>query len=472
LGGRAAFGCLTAFALPFIFMGGLAIKQGLALVKTSPEGWILTAVGSVFAGVGVAVIAVAWYSMRSVSHDLAMKEQHPEQPWLWREDWSLNYAREATGAAAAIGLWVFAILWNLFCSPLLFILKRELANGNQKVLFALLFPAVGVLLLIGAIYSTFKRQRYGKMVCHFDQNPLPIGRTVRGDVELHANIEPASGFVIRLSCVHSVTTGSGKSSSTTETNEWDDEQIVSPSAAMRSPVGTRVPFSFVTPPDAPSTDSRNTRDRVFWRLSIQAEVPGVDLDTNFHLPLFAVPGITDVEASEFKTYAESHRVLAADRPIDPAARIGIEALPEGGEQLTIHSHPTIGGFIGSVFFLTIWTAAIVAMVYFKAPIGFPIVFGLFDLLILYSLFDYLFGRSIVRAGREGLRHRRTILGGGSMQNVPAADIASVAASVDNQKNISVAVKLKDGRSRDLARFVRSRTDAESIAARLERALGR
>jgi hypothetical protein len=463
---------MTAFALPFIFMGGLAMKQGFKLAGTSPEGWILVAVGSVFAGAGVAVIAVAWYAMRNVGHDLAMREQHPDQPWLWREDWSQNYAREATGAAAAIGLWVFAILWNLFCTPLLFILRRELEAGNQKILFALLFPAVGVLLLIGAIYSTFKRQRYGRMVCHFDQVPLPIGRTLRGDVELHADVEPPNGFVVRLSCVHSVTTGSGKSSSTTETIEWDDEQVVSPSAAMRSPVGTRVPFSFVTPPDAPTTDSQNMRDRVFWRLSIQAEVPGVDLDTSFHLPLFAVPGITDSESSEFRSYAESHRVLAAERPIDSAARIGIEELPQGGEQLTIRSHPTFGGFIGSVLFLTIWSGAIVAMIYFKAPIGFPIGFGLFDLLILYSLFDYLFGRSIIRAGRDGIHHRRTILGGGSMSHLPAADITSVAAAVDTQKNISVAAKLKDGRSRDLARFLRSRTDAESIAARLERALGR
>ncbi len=114
------------------------------------------------------------------------------------------------------------------------------------------------------------------------------------------------------------------------------------------------------------------------------------------------------------------------------------------------------------------------MVHLGAPIGFPIVFGLVDLLILYGWLDYLFGRSTVRAGREGLSYRRSIfLSDGSMKDVAASDIAAVNGLADSQNRaFAVQLKLKDGTTQDLARFLRTRSDADTVAARIEKAMGR
>jgi hypothetical protein len=469
VGGRVAFGCVAAFAIPFVLSGAFLLKQGLALVGHDPSAWVLVGGGALFAAVGVAFIAGAHYSMSHVSHELAMHEQNPDKPWLWREDWAQGYARETGGTSSVIAVWAFAILWNSMCLPLLLVLRREYEHGNTKVLLAAIFPAVGLLLLILAIYQTFKHHRYGTTICHFDGAPLAIGHAVRGDVELHTDITPENGFVFRLACIHAVTTGSGKNRSTNETVLWDDEQVVSASAAMRNPVTTRVPFEIATPPDAPTTDTRNTQDRTFWRLSLRADVPGVDLDTSFVLPLFGIAGVS--EGRELTSYAAAHRASAAERQLDRSSGVTVNETADGREELVIRSRPTVGGFFGSALFLTIWNGAIYLMVRLGAPILFPIGFGLFDLLIVYGWLDYLFGVSTVRAGREGVSCRRTIFGMGGTTDVVATDIASVNGTADSQnRSFAVQIKLADGKTQDLARYLRSRTDADTVAARIEKAV--
>lgn len=467
-GGRLALGCITAVSLPFIIGGAVTIKEGIGSLGRDPAAWILIMVGSLFAGVGVLMIAGASYGMRHQAHELTMREQNPDQPWLWRDDWALGYARETGGAAGVIVLWIFAILWNAICFPLVLVFRRELEQGNTKILFAAIFPAVGLLVVILAVVLTFRQRRFRKTLCHFQGLPLAIGHSLRGDVELHSDIQPENGFVFRLACVHAVTTGSGKSSSTTETIEWDSEQVVSASAAMRNPMATHVPFEFVTPPDAPTTDTRNMRDRTFWRLSIYADVPGVDLDTSFQLPLFAVG--PPPENREFVSYAEERRSAAASRMLDRRSGVTINEMPDG-EEIKVAAQPTFGGFIASLLFLSIWNGVIYLMWRFHAPVFFPIIFGIFDLFIFLGFLDYLFGRTMIRVNREGVRSRRTIFGIGSTLHVPATDIASISGRTDGQnQTAAITLKRADGKTSELARFLRSRSDADTVAARIELAL--
>jgi hypothetical protein len=471
-GGRIALGCVTAISLPFIVMGAFTIREGLSKVGHDEGAWIAVGAGALFVAVGILFIAGVSYGTRRMAHELTMHEQNPDKPWLWRDDWALGYARETGGTAGVVAIWAFAIVWNAICLPLLLVFRRELERGNTKVLLAAIFPAVGAILLLTAIYLTFRQRRYGRTVCHFEGMPLALGHALRGDIEFQADVQPEKGYVVRLACVNAVTTGTSRNRTTTETIAWDDERTVSASAAMRSPVGTRVPFDFVTPPDAPTTDMRDVNRRTFWRLSVYAEVPGVDLDTSFYLPVFAVAGAPQ-ENSEFVTYAEAHRAIAAQRELDGRSDITATEMPDGGEEFVIRSHPTFGGFVGVVFFLSIWNGAIYLMFHFEAPIFFVVVFGLADLLIFYGFLDYLFGRSTIRAGRDALRFRRSIFGGGSMTSVAAAEVESVSGRADNQnRNYSIELKQRNGGKSDLARFLRTRSDADTVAARIEKALGK
>lgn len=473
-GGRVAVGCVTAISLPFLVFGVVMIKQGVTkLTEGDSSAWVLTAAGVAFAGMAIFLILAASFGMRHAAHEATLRQQSPDQPWLWRDDWALGYAREIGTTAGMYAFWTFALIWNAVALPAGFIGWREYQKGNTVALVGGLFPLVGALLLLGAIVTTLRRQRYGKVVCHFEGLPLALGHTLRGDIELKSDIEPGDGFVVRLVCVNAITTGSSRSRSTTEHVLWDEQKVVPVAATMRSPAGTRVPFDFVAPPDAPVTDTRNMNNKTYWRLSIYADVPGFDLDSSFELPVFAVGAPPEKgEKGEFVTYAEAHRAVAAQRELDRRSGVTITQTPDGEEYL-VKSNPTFGGVAGALLFLAIWSGAVWLMVRFHAPIGFPIIFGLIDLLLVYGMFDYLFGRSTIRANREGVGYRRSVFLTGAMIHVAANDVDRVSGHADSKNsNFSVELKRRDGKRDDIARFLRTRADADTVAAKIERAMGR
>lgn len=473
-GGRLAVGCVTAISLPFLIFGVVMIKQGITkLTAGDSDAWVLTAAGVAFAGMAIFLILAASYGMRHAAHEATVRQQSPDKPWLWREDWALGYARETRSTASMVAFWMFTLVWNAISLPVGFVGWREYQNGNAAALLIAIFPAVGACMLIAALVTTLRRQRYGEVVCHFEGLPLALGHTIRGDIELKADIQPSEGFVVRFVCVNAVTTGTSRSRSTTEKVLWDEQKVVPVAATRRSPLGTRIPFDFVAPPDAPVTDARNMNDKTFWRLSVYADVPGFDLDSSFELPVFAVgPPPAKGEKGEFVTYAEAHRAVAAQRELDRRSGVIISETADGEEYL-VKSHPTFGGVIGLLIFLSLWSGAVYAMVRFKVPIGFPIVFGLIDLLLVYGMFDYLFGRSTIRASREGVGYRRSIFLTGAMTHVAAKEVDRITGHADSENdNFSVELKRRDGTRHDIARFLRTRADADTVAAKIERALGR
>jgi hypothetical protein len=71
------------------------------------------------------------------------------------------FARSGTDAVAAaapsgvLGLWIFTFFWNVISFPIAIVVVPDaVAKGEYAVLFVLLFPLIGVLMLWGAISST------------------------------------------------------------------------------------------------------------------------------------------------------------------------------------------------------------------------------------------------------------------------------------------------------------------------------
>src|SRR5258708_1903910 len=158
-GGRVALGCVTAVSLPFVLTGAFILKQGLPLVGRDPSAWVLVGGGALLTAVGIAFIVGAWYTLHHASHELTLREQNPDKPWLWREDWSQGHARESGGTPFLIALWVFAIFWNSICLPFLFVFRHEYQQGNVRVLLVAIFPAAGPPILALAISQPCRTRR-------------------------------------------------------------------------------------------------------------------------------------------------------------------------------------------------------------------------------------------------------------------------------------------------------------------------
>jgi hypothetical protein len=214
-------------------------------------------------------------------------------------------------------------------------------------------------------------------------------------------------------------------------------------------------------------------NRYVWRLSAEAELPGVDYGAVFDLPVFATG--EEVDGSEFAAFQQHHRGEAARQQVAPASGVEITRLPSGGEQFRIHAHKTAGGVFGGLLFLLLWNAAIAAMIHFDAPWGFPAVFILLDALFIVSSIDYFFGRSTIEVDPRGVRVRKQWLGmGSSERSYDSASVASIegVTAGANSKSFGVTLKLNDGKTRLLGTNLPDRESADTVAAKMMADLGR
>jgi hypothetical protein len=237
-------------------------------------------------------------------------------------------------------------------------------------------------------------------------------------------------------------------------------------------MGTRVPFQFATPPDSHPTDDQDFYNRFLWRLTASAELPGVDYASQFDLPVFQTGERAD--GSEFAAFEQRHRVEAARHEVRPTTGVEITKLTGGGEQFRIHAKKTFGGVFRSLLFLAVWNAAIVAMIHFEAPWGFPAVFIAIDLLIIVASVDYFFGRSTVDVDGNGVRLRKQWLAFSAKEKsyAPAA-IESIDGTTagPNSKSFGVTLKLRDGDTQLLGSNLPDRESADTVAAKMMADLG-
>lgn len=387
-----------------------------------------------------------------------LRVQHPHEPWLWRRDWAERSVRESVDVGGWC-LWGFAVVWNLFCVPLWFIVRWQWPMDAKTILMAS-FPIVGALLFLFAVYQTLRRRKYGISLCRLERSPIPVGSALRGELEVRLHEPPPAGFALRLASVRRTVSGSGKNRDVHERILWQDEQTVT-HGMMPSPNGLRVPFRFDVPYDCEPCDLANPNDTVIWRLHATAEVPGIDYEAAFELPVFRVEGARDELAATPHTAAS----WRPSREIQP-----------GPDRIVIGSPGRLADAIGYLIFFTIWYGALYLFRDLGAPKWVLIAFGAFaGIFILFAL-DLFLGRTTLTADRTNLIIRRTWLGlGRPRRTIPAAEIVrleeAVGASVGNRAYHSVRAVLRNGRTRGVARFIRTRKDAQMLAERLAQMLG-
>ncbi len=455
----AAVGCATLFALPFCAAG---IATIFSAPRFSGEDLAMRiAGGSVFLIGGLAIIFIAVALSRATSDAYQLRRQHPDEPWMWRRDWAANAIQDRSGYGIG-ALLFFAVMWNLISSPLLFVFPWREMRGSLVVVLPFLFPAVGVLLLIGVMYLAAQRMKYGVSICHIDHLPIVPGRPFHGEIEARIREMPASGFDLRLSCVRRVTGGR----SSTETVVWEETQKI----ALATPAyeGAHIPFTFAIPADAEPTSTAIGPSKIVWRLQAAAEVPGVDYSANFEVPVFA----TGETPAVIEPVWPAPDVDFANWTPDPASHIKLGITPTGGEEITVG--PATKGRVGFVLFTVIWYAALAGMYAMQVPRFFPGFFAVVGLIIVVIGCDWLFGRSVIRADRRSLSLQRTWLGFGSPRSIAPHDVTAITTSIGGTQNGAAVydVVVRCGETKhNAARYVQSKRDAEMVAARVRRAIG-
>ena len=236
----------------------------------------------VFGGVGFGLLI---FGLRSREPKDPEDPAYANAPWLVNDSWQTPSIRSSS-RTAMWGIWAFAALWNLISAPLPFILVEEVTEKqNYLALVGLLFPAVGLGMLIWAIRRTREWKRFGPTPVEMDPFPGAIGGHVGGTIDLRVPYDAGHRFQLALTSVHHYTSGSGKNRSSREKALWQREMQAS---AQPGPHGTRLYFRFDVPEGLKESDANASGKSYYaWRLGLTAKLPGTDLNRDYSIPVYA-----------------------------------------------------------------------------------------------------------------------------------------------------------------------------------------
>lgn len=377
-----------------------------------------------FGGVGFGLVILGFEGRRSLEEGERLRASFPDEPWRWKSDWAGGRV-PLSGKARFLLPAMMAVFWNLVSTPLLLVLPEEvLEKGNHLALIGLVFPLVGVGLLIWAGRSFVRWKKFGDSVFEMSTFPGVIGGRLRGRVLTSVDLQPAEGYRLTLSCVRRVTTGSGKNRSTSERILWQDEQRLERELAEYDPTRSEIPIEFEIPFDCRPTEERSQDDEVLWRLIVDAEVPGVDYAASFEVPVFRTADSRQTLEPERSPWSSAEPPRLSERDLAQSG-IDSELLATGASRLTFRAARHRGPAVALTLFLVVWLGFCALFVHLDAPLVFPILWGLFALLIFLGVLDLWLERRTIEIHPDRLVLQGGLLGLGRKREIPRTQVREV-----------------------------------------------
>lgn len=467
-----AAGLLGIFGLAFLLPGAFLIVEGVrrALGGESLSDAVPIALGGLaFAAFGAGALGLAFHALRNGQR---LRVEHPDEPWRRVPGWAEGIIRSGD-RGTVIALWLVAVVWNAVAGPLLFVVPEEVADGNHLALIGLIFPLVGLGLVVWAVRTSLRWRKFGTSVLQLAVTPAPVGGALAGTLATRLERAPAS-VRLRLTCVARTRDSDGD---THDSLLWHDEASVPGTALRREPAGLAVPFAFAIPGDARPTD-RESSPEIRWRLEARAAVAGVDYASGFDVPVFRTSEAC-VEAS--RAHAAAEVLRAEPPPFDPReATISIGPGPRGGTRFRFGAARSPGAASGATLGAAVFGSGAFLTHVLGAPWLFPIGLGVVAAAMLASAVDLWLTVTTVDVGNDvAIRH--AVLGLGRTRRLPRRDVVEVGVGLGRSQReraaraaggwYGVRLRLADGRIVSAGRQLRSRREAEWVASELTRLLG-
>ena len=466
---------IYGFVFIFCALGaGLLIGAVNTYENGEPTDALMMLVGALaFGGFGVGVLVLTTGAFRSQSRAATLRAAEPDKPWLWREDWATGHARSEQKSVAWF-LWGFAILWNIISTPLVFFLPEEIVEKeNYAALLGLLFPLVGIGLIVAAIRKTIQRGKFGDCEFHMERVPGILGGDVTGTIRFPRGVKGAEAVSVRLSCIRMVRQRSGKSTSTSEDVRWQSDQSVvrlSPTgdgAAQTAGVRFRVPF------DAMPTGEITENTWVVWKLEANADVPGVDFATSFEVPVFKTPA-SSPEITEEQLRSEELSAVPASAISDGTRAVTIVPGTSGGTEFIINPRDTLSGALSTIVIAVVFLGIAVGLTYAGAPFIFGLVFGGFGVLVVFAFLFGVFGvsRIVVEDGHVSIRNSLFGIMMGKRLLCSSITKIGVTGSAQSGKSglYSITFTQEGGKTTSPLQSLKERREADRLAEDVRKAM--
>ncbi len=483
---------MSLFGLPFLGMGlfaGYSFLHNASQPLASRIGGAVFA--SVFAFIGGGLIFGSFYGYSLQKKRADREMAHPDSPWLWREDWAASRV-ESTNKAGVRGWWIGAALINMLSLPMfLGTIGKAIQTQDPSYLLPLLFCLAGLLVLFGAIRATLRLKRFGKT--YFEMNSLPFvpGGRVAGSIHLQMPAEAAHGIDLKLTCFRKVEVGGGQNRSWEQVPLWEASKNIPAGGLARGPLDTVVPVEFYLPAEAFQTDHNTLSDQVFWQLKASADVPGVNYQDEFEVPVFRTSAATQANPAASEDFGANMRSagvtsqgftppeLSDDVP-EPARHKVIVNDGAGGLEFRFHPARNLGRTL-LVVVLAVAVSALFYKMLYTHPRPPAFAFGVVGILefflILAVVHSALMGTRIV-VGNGTISWRHSVLGIGGSQQMQISDVDAVVpmtslqdANSAGNTTYSIRLKSKVGKNYSLVDDIVSREEARWIVARITQRAG-
>ncbi len=437
----------------------------------------------VFGGVGLGIIIASRYVKKKAVKEQELQQLYPDEPWNWKSEWQTNRFKANTGTGFKV-LLGFAIFWNLISIPASVMAMIEFFKTfDYPILFVLLFPVVGIGLLVAAYIAFMRHKKYGQSELVLQQTPIAIGGVNRGTIEVPNDQANNQSFgkpleaVITLTCQRKVTTGSGKNRSTKTTIIWQDDRRVQSTIAGHNT--SSYAFEFKVPEGLPQSDDSNPSNCVEWVLQIERQQPGIDLKLQFTIPGFVVAHRVALEETETDLFASALDEVGSggQTNVDGWKKLGVEeSVTSQGNRYYFPALRHLGMALSILVFGLIFGSIGVGVTLFgDAPIIFLIAFGGFGLLFLILGLRQLTHKSevTVRAGQLQVSSGHLLMSAPRIiqRNEIESITAQSNASVGNKQIFHITAQLTNGTKVVLAKNLLMRTDVESFIEKIKNEIG-
>src|SRR5687768_2026010 len=123
---KLGVGCLVLFALPFAGFGLLASAIAIKELYSGKwqSGLAMLIFGVVFSSVGFGLMIFGVRGGKKAAQQKAIEVNHPNEPWLWREDWARHEVKSA-GKGGLIFVSAFALFWNVVSGAVCFAVLNQ-----------------------------------------------------------------------------------------------------------------------------------------------------------------------------------------------------------------------------------------------------------------------------------------------------------------------------------------------------------
>lgn len=427
----------------------------------------------VFGGAGFGIMFWGIKSIFGSKKINKLQNAFPGQPWFQKEVWREGIIKSSSKGGLIFSI-IFATFWNAIAIPVpIIILTKEVEKGQPMIYLVLLFPLVGVLLVLWAIYAIIKWKKFGESYFRMDNVPGLIGGKLSGKICTTVNIIPEDGFHIKLKCINRYETGSGKNRSTRENILWESEQVIARELLYQDLTRSEIPVLFAIPFSEKPTDESNSRNEIIWKIEVKASVPGLDYSSEFEIPVFK----TDESNPDFALPQEEIEALPQKTvaPLELLDRGGIIVSPSyssGGMEYLFPMGRNWKSSLGLSLFSIVWNGIVIGIFCAKAPLLFLITFGGVGIILILCSLNSWFNKRKVEINQYSIKLSGGFMGIGSKREIDIKEYQSFNRKMTSQSNQTTFYKVLlhtvSNETYTVATALKGKTLADAFIAELKK----